>query len=86
VTCRDAAGNSIPFVGLPWATQGTLPPKALCGGDEARMNVMGKDFHLGIMWVGDPKRFVAIRNTPLYQKELDEFLNKEIGVPRIETE
>jgi len=84
VTCRDAAGKSIPFVGLPWAAQGTLPPKALCGGEETRMNVMGKNFHLGIMWVGDPKRFAAVRNTPQYQKELNEFLNKEIGVPKIE--
>jgi hypothetical protein len=86
VICRDAVGKSIPFVGQPWAAQGTLPPKALCGGEETRMNVMGKDFHLSIMWIGDPKRYAAVRNTPQYQKELEEFLNKEIGVPKIETQ
>ena len=48
------------------------------------MNVMGKDFNLGIMWIGDPKRFMAVRNTPQYEKELSEFLEKEIGVPRLE--
>src|SRR6266480_29910 len=76
VTCRETDGTPIPFVGLPWGYSGRLPAKGLCGGDEVNMTVLGKDFHLDIMWVGDPKSFAAIRNTPEYQKELDDFLNK----------
>lgn len=42
---------------------------------------MGEEFHLLVMWVGDPKQFERDRNTARYQHELDDFLHKNVGVP-----